>query len=132
MIGQIEILKQIDLPEALISLRNDAIIEVTFNDGVILDIALQNKLLKSYWEICDNKQKCFIFKAMNNVSITKEARDNATNLEDVSPLKASALVTDSLAYKLIGQFYLKVNKPKRPFNIFKSETEAIEWLKQFV
>lgn len=131
MVEQLEILKQIDLPEALISLRNDAIVEVTFKDDVILDIPLQNKLLKAYWEICDNKQMCFIFKAMDNVDITKEARDNATKLEDASPLKASAAVTNSLAYKLIGQFYLKVNKPKRPFNIFKNELDAIEWLKQF-
>ncbi|MES2837078.1 MAG: hypothetical protein V4667_06125 [Bacteroidota bacterium] len=132
MVEQLAILKQIDLPEALIALRNDDIIEVIFKDDVVLDIALQNKLLKSYLEICDNKQMCFIFKAMDNVTITKEARDNATNLEDASPLKASALITDSLAYKLIGQFYLKVNKPKRPFNIFKTELDAIEWLKQFI
>ncbi len=44
-------------------------------------------------------------------------------------LGATAVVVDTLAYKLIANFYLKFNKPKRPYKVFSKEEEAIKWLK---
>ena len=70
-----------------------------------------------------------MFFAAENVSLSKEARDNAVKIEDQSMLGATAVVVDTLAYKLIANFYLKFNKPKRPYKVFSKEEEAIKWLK---
>ena len=66
--------------------------------------------------------------AAENVNITKEARDNAVKIEDQSSLGASAVIVNNLAYKLIANFYMRFNKPKRPFKTFSNEKDAIEWL----
>ncbi len=129
---EVHTISEIDLIEANISLKSNGIVYVLFKDNCELDISLQLKLLDIYNKITEFKQTPFIFYAGENVSITKEARENATHLEDSSPLCATAVVITNLAYKIIANFYMKFNKPKRPYKIFKNERDAVEWLKQFV
>lgn len=124
----LHIVKELDFKEVNISLKSNNIMYVTFKDNCVLDIDLQIKLIESYNQITNGKLTRFIFLANENVTITKEARDNAILIEDISPLGASAIIVTNLAYKLIANFYLKFNKPKRPYKVFDNEQAAIEWL----
>ncbi len=124
-------IKEIDSKEASIVLKSNGIVYVLFKDDCVLDIDLQFRLLDSYNEITSGKLMPFIFLAAENVMITKEARDNATSLESISPIGASAVIVNNLAYKLIANFYIRFNKPKRPFKSFSNEKEAVTWLKSF-
>lgn len=45
--------------------------------------------------------------------------------------KAEAYVIHSLNQKILGNFYLKMIKPRRPTKVFTLESEAKKWLKQF-
>jgi len=121
-------LKEIDSKEANIQLKSNGIVYVLFKDDCVLDIELQFRLLDSYNEITAGRLTPFVFLAAENVTITSEARDNATTIESISPLGASAAVVNNLAYKLIANFYMRLNKPKRPFKTFSSEEEAVDWL----
>ena len=122
------IIKEIDSKEANITLKSNGIVYVLFKDDCVLDVDLQFRLLDSYNEITKGKLTPFIFLAAENVTITKEARDNATSLESISPLGASAAIVTNLAYKLIANFYMRLNKPKRPFKTFSKEEDAVAWL----
>lgn len=53
--------------------------------------------------------------------------------KDVSELSTAMaiLAGASLATKLIGNFFIRFNKPFVPTRIFKSEKKAIEWLDSF-
>ena len=122
-------IKELDFPDVNIQRKSNGIVYVTFKDNCNLDIPLQMQLLDYYYDITDGKLMHFMFFAAENVSITKEARDNAIKTEDQSTLGATAVVVDTLAYKLIANFYLKFNKPKRPYKVFSKEEEAVKWLK---
>lgn len=126
------IVKEIHLNEATILLRKDGIVHVHFNTDTVLDIPLQLRLLEKYKEITEGKLTPFMFTASEEVNITPEARDNAIKIEEESPCYGAAVVVTNIAYLLIANFYLKFNKPKRPYKVFKSEEAAIEWLKTFV
>lgn len=121
--------KELDFPEVNLQLKSNDIVYVTFKDNCNLDIPLQLRLLDYYYDITDGKLMHFMFFAAENVSLSKEARDNAVKIEDQSMLGATAVVVDTLAYKLIANFYLKFNKPKRPYQVFSKEEDAIKWLK---
>lgn len=86
-------------------------------------------MLDVYIELCGNKFHPFIFEADEYVTVTKEARDNALSLEEKSPVGLSAVIVKSLAHKLIADFYMKFNKPRRPYKVFKDFNEGINWLK---
>ncbi len=132
MTESVEIVKEIDTPKIYLALRKDGIGYVYFKDHTELNIELQMELLKWYDELNDKNLLPFIIEAGEGVSITKEARDNAILIEDISAIKASAVVVNNLAYKMIANFYLNFNKPKRPYKVFSKREEAIAWLKQFV
>ncbi len=122
-------LKELDFEDVNIQRKSNDIVYVTFKDNCNLDIPLQMRLLDYYKKITDNQLMRFMFFAAENVSLTKEARDNAVKIEDQSMLGATAVVVDTLPYKLIANFYLKFNRPKRPYKVFSKEEDAIKWLK---
>lgn len=128
----IKIIKQVNVPEASISLREDGIVHVHYNENTELDVPLQMKMLKIFQGITDRKLSPFLITASDGLNVTVEARDNAIAIEEISPCYGTAVIVNNLAYVLIANFYLKVNKPKRPYQIFKNEEDAIVWLKTFL
>lgn len=45
---------------------------------------------------------------------------------------ADALVLKSMGMKILGNVYLRINKPQRPTRLFNNEESAIKWLEQFL
>lgn len=124
----LSIIKELDYIEVNIQLKSNEIVYVLFKDNCVIDVDFQMRLLDYYIDITNGKLMAFIFLAAENVSVTKEARDNAILIENQSMVGASALIVTNLAYKIIANFYMKVNKPKRPLKAFGNEEEAINWL----
>lgn len=123
--------KQITLPECTVTLK-DGIVYVKYNRDVTIDIELQARTLVAFNEITGKELMPFLFEADLGVSVTKEARDNAITQEEITPCKATAVVVQNIAYAMIANFYMKFNKPKRPYKVFNDKEEAIQWLKTFV
>lgn len=64
-------------------------------------------------------------------SISKEARDFFSMNNRESNVVAFAIIIDSPLSKIIGNFFMGLNKPRVPARLFTRETEALEWLKEF-
>ncbi|MFN7012979.1 MAG: hypothetical protein ACK4ON_01785 [Bacteroidia bacterium] len=60
-----------------------------------------------------------------------EARKFIAQADSNPYAKAEAYVISDLPQKIVGNFFLKFDKPARPTKIFTKEEEAVEWLKQF-
>jgi hypothetical protein len=125
------IIKEVDLPEVHIALKSDGIVHVMLKDHMVLDIELQMRMLEAYKVVTSEVLTPFIFEAGEGINITKEARDNAIIIEEISPCKAMAVIVNNIAYAMIGNFYLKFNKPKRPYKVFRKREDGLEWLQQF-
>lgn len=126
---EVKIIKQIKHPEATLSLREDGIVHVFYHDHVVLDVPLQLRMAEAFNLIADSKSTYFIFEAGENVHVTKEARDNALKLEDSTPILASAVIANNLAYRMIANFFLKVQKPKGKYKVVANIEEALKWIK---
>jgi len=70
--------------------------------------------------------------ATNNFTVTAEARKLIASKEFSEKRLAAAFVTNSLANKLTGNFFIKINKPHTPVRLFNSKDEALKWLKGFI
>jgi len=103
-----------------------------FKDGIILDIPEQMEHLKALIRITNGKKTPFVVTAGKQVNITPQARDNAIVIEDDSPVCATAVVVQNLAYRLIADFYMRINKPKTPYKVFTDQKSAFEWCGQFL
>lgn len=65
-------------------------------------------------------------------SISKEARDFFSMNNRDSCIVAFAIIIDSPLSKIIGNFFMGLNKPRVPARLFTGEKEAIKWLKEFL
>ena len=63
--------------------------------------------------------------------ITKEARDYFANERTASIQRATALLTKSPVSRIIGNFFLGLNKPISPTQLFTDPQKAVEWLQTF-
>lgn len=128
-VSQIIILKEVDTPEAEIKLRSDGITHVHYKTNVVIDADTQLSMREIFKELAPGKKLKYIFSAETGVTFTKEARENSVAVD--SPIAAYAIIANNLAYRIIGNFYLKVNKPLVPYKLFSTADEAIEWLNSF-
>ena len=126
------VIKKVKINEATITLGKDGIVRVLFHKNVVLDLPLQMLLLTIYNEITEKKKYPFLFEAFDGVTVTSEARNNAIRIEEDVPGIAYAVVASSWAYKVLANFYVKVKKPKSPYQVFSANEEAVEWLKKYI
>jgi hypothetical protein len=122
----------IEIEEATISLKENGVVHVHFKERVEITCELQGRMYDIYNEICENDKKPFLFTASEYVTINKEARENSIIMEAMYPGSASAVVAHSIAYKLVANFFLIINKPKSPFRVFNDDVEAQAWLMSYL
>jgi hypothetical protein len=126
-----DLIKTIELEEAILGLRHDGIYHVYYKANTIIDVPLQEKLRGVLKEMTQNKKSLFLFEAGDYCSVTKEARDNAIKTETDFPSSATVVLVQNLAYKMIADFYYKINKPKQPYKVVRRFDEGIKWLLSF-
>ncbi len=70
--------------------------------------------------------------ARNIKSISKEARDHFSVQNRDTHVTAFAILIHSPLSRIIGNFFMGLNKPSVPAKLFTNEKEAIDWLKQYL
>ncbi len=124
--------KLVETNVSILSINQYGVGLMHFKDGATIDIAEQMEHLQGLIKLTDNNPTPFVITAGNYVSFTKEAKENALLLEKNSPICASAIVVNNLAYRLIADFYIKIQKPKTPYKTFSNKDKAFEWCMGFV
>ena len=71
---------------------------------------------------------CAMIKALGNIDISSEARKYGSNPEVQINLSAQAVLVNSLATRIAGNFYIRFNKPPKPTKIFTNPEDAKSWL----
>lgn len=124
--------KVIETSTTIFIIQDDGIGHMHVKDGVTMDVPEQMENLDALNQITSGVRTPFYVTAGKNVTLTKEARDNAIVIEDRSPMYGTAVVVENIAYRLIADFYYRVNKPKNPYKVFSNVNDALEWCAQFV
>lgn len=109
------------------------IVEIRFDMGFEAEIDDARLIVERISEFCIDKQPVLLLAiyAEDNV-FSKEARQYVASAVVNKIVKAEALVINSLALRIMGNFYLKVNKPARPSKLFNDRTIALEWLIKWI
>lgn len=126
-----ELLLDKQLKSYSISLREDGLVQIDINPEaeVTLDEVIEGT---DYIMSVVGDRKFPVLFIANEFSVpSSESRDYLAKKEALPYSLADAYVICSFPQKLIGNFYLKVNKPGRPTKIFTDKEDAIKWLKTF-
>jgi hypothetical protein len=125
-----KILDHVDTGKILISRRDDVIIQLFYKDYTEIDVPTQMDAYYNFVELTSGKSSRFIIEVGDYCYIPKEARENAFTIQDISPMRATTVVVNNIAYKLITYFFIKFTKPKYSYKVFSSFGKAIAWLKE--
>ena len=79
---------------------------------------------------CDKKKVLQLMDMRNSVTISKDARDFAAK-EGNNYFIASAIVSNTLAVRIMVNFFNKFYKPEVPFKLFGDIESALKWLRTF-
>jgi hypothetical protein len=120
----------IQTPTADISLIDEHVLLVSVRDGMTIDVQQLWENFNATVELNPAADYPVIFETQGFVSITKEARELAASREMAKDVAAMALIVNTMATRILANFYLKVNKPMRPTRMFTDMQKAIEWCKE--
>lgn len=65
-------------------------------------------------------------------SITKPARDFLASEKGCEGIIAGAFLINSSIGRILGNFFIRINRPLRPAKIFTDEIEAKKWLSKYI
>ena len=78
-------------------------------------------------------KSCTTLVDLTNVrTISKEARSYFSSVECSEVFEATALYVSTPISRIIGNFFLGINRPAIPVRLFDSKDEAIVWLKGYL
>lgn len=114
-------------------LGDDGIVRVvsTFPQGK-MTLAEAKEVFSAILKVSKGKKRPLFVDIRDIKSADRESREYTASEGVSSVLSAMALLIGSPISKVIGNFFLGLNKPKFPVKIFTSEAEAIRWLKGFI
>ncbi len=111
--------------------QRDGVIHVLYRSHAEIDAEIKHEMHLVFLEITGGKKHPFMFLSEGALWYTREGREYARRIEPKQPFLAVAVVSPSLGYRLLADFYAKLYKPEVPYKVFKEEEEAKVWLKTF-
>lgn len=113
-----------------ITILADRIYKVKPFEGIEIDVADVVEMRKMYLEFSKGKSFAILLDASVDFTPTDEARKLLASKEYTEKRIAAGFVTKTLANKILGNFFIKVNKPSSPTRLFNDEATALAWLKE--
>lgn len=110
----------------------NSILRVTPVEDVELELADAIEMRSMLLKLSSGNKYCVLLDATKRFNVSSEARALIAGKEYSFDRIAAAFVITSLANMLIGNFFIKVNRPHSPTKIFSTEETAFEWLKEQV
>ncbi len=94
-----------------------------------IDVREAEETFQETLKITEGKRYAVLIDACIRVQVTPEARIYGAQKERQENLIAQAIVVNSLANRLLGNFIIKFNKPPAPTRLFPDYGIALEWLR---
>ncbi|MBF0441122.1 MAG: STAS/SEC14 domain-containing protein [Oligoflexales bacterium] len=115
-----------------IELADDGIVRVVVNrDGeVSLDDA--KRAIAEISKMTEGRSVPVLIDLSGIKSICRDARNYFAGAEAARYVSASALLVSSPVSRIIGNFFIGINKHINPVQIFTSESDALDWLKGYL
>ncbi len=129
--SKINILDQVVLPHSLIELRSDGIVQLTTIENFTFTIKETIEGIDAIGKLSGGQPVCVLKIAGLGSTVDTDSRHYIANERGARYSIAEAIVIQSFAQKIIGNFYLKVEKPQKPTRLFTDTASAVEWLYSF-
>ena len=109
---------------------SEGIIRLQLNDRADVEVHDIEEIHKANQKLCEGNKYSLLVIIGKYSTVSPEARELSANKELSKNRISLAFVSNSLAAKLMVNFFIKFNRPNTPTKLFTDEGEAIRWLKR--
>jgi hypothetical protein len=105
---------------------------IDYKEGTEITVEIMKQMMQDMIELSKGKKFAVFSDLTKNISSTAEARIYGAKNEFTSYTVANAVITNSLAIKIMVNFFITFNKPEKPTRLFKDRKGAVDWLKTYL
>lgn len=127
----VEILKEFHFDYASIYVRNDNIVQVNTGENTFYTIVETLEVHNKINELTNCEQKLILHVTGKYASVDADTRKFVASENGLRYVIAQAFVLHSMAQRMIANFFMKIDKPKKPTKFFDTQHEAEKWLNTF-
>ncbi len=114
---------------ASLSMFEDGILHVHLFEDSEITIDESKLMFKASMEVTEGKKFVTLVDARAKVIVSKESREWGSTPEAQKNMIAQAIIVDSLANRIVGNFIIKFHKPTAKTRLFSDEESALAWLR---
>jgi len=104
----------------------------TYHDNASLTINDAREDFQIYKELCKSIKRPVLVDIRNIRSVKRKARMLYSGREAINYLTAAALLIGNPVSRIIGNFYMGLNKTVFPLRLFTNQKDALKWLKSYI
>ena len=108
----------------------DSVIYINVLGGSEIDVEDIEAMHESIMQLSKGEEYRLLVNATEPFSMSAEARATIAGNRFATNRVAIAFVTRAMANILLGNFFIKINKPITPTKLFASEDAAFKWLQE--
>ena len=123
-----KLIQEIVLSYAKVQLFDNKLIRLEALGNVQINLAMAREMNNSIGVLTKGKPALVLLVGNALTQVDQEAMDLSSSEEGLQFTIGDAMVVKSIKERVLANFYLKFNRPKKPTKIFNSEEEAIKWL----
>ena len=111
----------------------DGVLYHDYSPGTVLKLEDSLEELKIYrTTFCKEEKRPIIVDLSNIKTVSKESRDIYSSQEMGDTISAAALIVSNPVNRIMGNFYMGINKTKMPVRMFSGTRDAKNWLKDYL
>jgi hypothetical protein len=107
----------------------DDILVATYKKGKKVDLQAAQQIVRDRIDYTGGVPVLVLLCNQGVISIDKEARAYLSSPDGIQGIKAAAILSDTAATAIIGNFIIQVNKPHIPVRLFINRERAVGWLR---
>lgn len=131
LISELILTQTIRLNGVAVSLTSDAMYHIHIESDIEVTVTIAKQIVNAMQNL-QSKAKLPVIIVVEDFTLpSKETREYLAQKAASPFASAEAYVVKSIAQKLVGNFYLNVNKPERPTKIFNNTCKALDWLEKY-
>lgn len=112
----------------IIELKDNGIVCLYTNENAEIGIEEIKEIYTLLSRITGNRPCYVMVFPGHGTTATREAREFAASIKQEKQIVAEAIVVNSLAIRIMANFFIKVNRPRQKVKLFTVEKDALEWL----
>ena len=120
---------EIETRTCTLRVDEEGVLRIIVKPGARMELADAEENMRACGELCGERSRAVIVDLSGVQSVSRDARNCFSGDLAKQFIRANATLVGSPTSRLIGNFFLALNRPPYPIKIFNDESDALEWLR---